>query len=76
MKDSSIRSAQSSSASTVLLVDDDEKEKESLCAILSEAGYNFSSVSRRTEALELLERRRIDVCLSDVSRTCASSPLT
>lgn len=50
---------------TILVVDEDQQESESLCAILSEAGYNAISVSKGAEAVKVAARSTVELCLSD-----------
>ena len=51
---------------TILIVDDEQGIREALSSILSDEGYEASSVASGEECLSLLEQRPIDLVLLDV----------
>ena len=51
---------------SLLVVDDDADVLEPICAVLRGAGHNVEQASSVLAALEILERSRIDLLLTDV----------
>ena len=52
---------------SVLVVDDEEDAREAMAVLLRQAGARVLSVASAEEALEMLERMRPDVLLSDIA---------
>lgn len=50
----------------VLAVDDEPRLRETLCAVLKEAGYDATSAGSGPEAMQLLRQRPFDVLLTDL----------
>lgn len=50
----------------ILLAEDEEAMRTYLARALQNAGYEVSAVDRGTAALELIERERFDLLLSDI----------
>ena len=51
---------------SLLVVDDDAEVLDALCAVLRGAGYEIEPASGGVAALDVLERKRIDLLLTDV----------
>ena len=50
---------------SILVVDEDRQASESLCAILSEAGYKAIPLNNRADALKVAEQSTVELCLAD-----------
>ncbi|NND68282.1 MAG: sigma-54-dependent Fis family transcriptional regulator [Halioglobus sp.] len=55
-----------SKAALVLVVEDDDALREALCDTIEYGGYETMGATNGAEALELLERRAVDLVISDV----------
>lgn len=56
----------SSSAGRVLVVEDDEQVRSMLCRTLKFEGFHVEEASNGREALEIYERRPIDLIITDI----------
>ena len=52
--------------STILVIDDEQSMLEVLSEMLSREGYDVTTTSSSEEAVELAQRRRVDLVISDL----------
>jgi signal transduction histidine kinase len=50
----------------ILLIDDDDDVREAAAAIIEELGYSVTAVDHAPEALDLVEKHRFDLAITDV----------